>query len=121
MENNFENILTYGKEYLSLSQALVSTMQTTNNTELRNNLKQYLDSVVESNTPLVITRPGSKSVIVMSLDDYNALVETEYILSNKQLMEDLQKAEEDIKEGRVTSQKKGETIEQFLDRLKCTE
>ncbi len=111
----------YVKKYLSLSQTITSTMKTTNYTELRNNLKQYLDSVVESNTPLVITRPGSKSVIVMSLDDYNALIETEYILSNKQLMEDLQKAEEDIKEGRTISQKDGESIEQFLDRLKCTE
>lgn len=111
----------YGNEYLSLSKTIISMMKTTNFTELRKNLKKYLDSVVESNTPLVVTRPKSKSVIVMSLDDYNALIETEYILSDKQLMEDLQKAEEDIREGRVISQKEGESIEQFLKRLECTE
>ena len=111
----------YGNEYLSLSKTIISTMKTTNFSELRSNLKKYLDSVVESNTPLIVTRPKSKSVIVMSLDDYNALVETEYILSDKQLMDELQRAEEDIKEGRVISQKEGESIDQFLERLKCIE
>lgn len=110
-----------GNEYLSLSKTIMSMMKTTNFTELRNNLKKYLDSVVESNTPLIVTRPKSKSVVVISLDDYNALVETEYILSNKKVMEDLQKAEEDIREGQILSQKEGESIDQFLKRLECTE
>ncbi|KAA6319814.1 Antitoxin YefM [termite gut metagenome] len=55
-------------------------MRTTNYTELRNNLKTVLDGVIENSEALIVQRPGNTSVVVVSLDEYNAIKETEYII-----------------------------------------
>ena len=96
-------------------------MRTTNYTELRNNLKSYLDAVVMDNEPLIVSRPGAESVVVISLEDYNAIMETEFVLQRPRLMESLIAAEEDIAYGRVTAQQEGESIDQLLNRISCTE
>ena len=75
-------------------------MRTTNYTDLRNNLKDYLDSVINDCEPLFVHRQASKSVVVLSVDDYNALSETEYITSSPAMMERLRSAEENMKAGK---------------------
>ena len=96
-------------------------MRTTNYTDLRNNLKKFLDAVAEDNEPLIVSRPGAESVVVISLEDYNAIMETDFVLRRPQLMQSLVAAEDDIAYGRVTTQQEGETIDQLLDRITCTE
>ena len=64
-------------------------MRTTNFTDLRTNLKHHLDSVVQDNTPLIVQRPNGESVVVISLEDYNSIIETEYLLSNPANVEHL--------------------------------
>jgi antitoxin YefM len=39
-----------------------------------------MDKVCEDHAPIVITRKNSQSVVMMSLDDYQALEETAYLL-----------------------------------------
>ena len=95
-------------------------MRTTNYTDLRNNLKSYLDAVATDNEPLIVSRPGAESVVVISLEDYNAIMETEFVLQRPQLLKSLLAAEDDIAYGRVTAQQEGETIDQLLDRISCT-
>lgn len=95
-------------------------MRTTNYTDLRNNLKSYLDTVVDNKEPLIVSRPGAESVVVISLEDYNAIMETEFVLQRPQLLRSLQAAEDDIACGRVTSQQEGESIDQLLNRISCT-
>ena len=75
-------------------------MRTANYSELRNNLKHYLDGVINDSEPLLVHRPGNESVVVMSLDEYNSIKETEYIMSSEQTMNDIRKGEEDLKAGR---------------------
>ena len=96
-------------------------MRTTNYTDLRKNLKSYLDAVATDNEPLIVSRPGAESVVIISLEDYNAFMETEFVLHRPQLMKALAAAEEDIAYGRVTTQQEGESIDQLLDRVSCTE
>ena len=96
-------------------------MRTTNYTDLRNNLKSYLDAVAADNEPLIVSRPGAESVVVISLEDYNAIMETEFVLQRPQLLQSLMAAEDDIAYGRVTAQQEGESIDQLLDRITCTE
>ena len=88
---------------------------------MRNNLKSYLDAVAEDNEPLIVSRPGAESVVVISLEDFNAIMETEFVLRRPQLLQSLVAAEDDIAYGRVTAQQEGETIDQLLDRVTCTE
>lgn len=47
----------------------------------RQNLSLVMDTVSDNNETLIITSP-KKKVVMMSLDDYNAMLETCYLLSN---------------------------------------
>lgn len=75
-------------------------MRTTNYSELRGNLKGYLDGVVMDNEPLIVHRPGNTSVVVISLDEYNAMQETQYIMSSPVMMDKIKQAEKNISEGK---------------------
>ena len=48
----------------------------------RANLAKTMDRVCNDHETLIITRNGEKSVVLLSLDDYNALQETAYLLRN---------------------------------------
>lgn len=39
-----------------------------------------MDEVCESHEPVIITRNGQESVVMLSLEDYNSLEETAYLL-----------------------------------------
>ncbi len=56
-------------------------MLVANISEVRKNLKHYVDSVADNNDTLVINGNG-KTVIMISLDDYNRWDETQYLLSS---------------------------------------
>ena len=91
-------------------------MRTANYTDLRANLKGYIDDCAT-----VIINPGNgKGVVMISLDEYNSLRETEYIMSSPEMMEAIRKGEEDIKNGNFISQNEGESIDDFLNRVSCT-
>lgn len=74
-------------------------MKTANYTELRKNLKNYLDGVINDSEPLIVHRPGNESVIVISLDEYNSIKETEYIMKSPAMMDILRRGDEEIKSG----------------------
>lgn len=56
-------------------------METVNYTDLRSNLKHWLNKVVDDVTALVVKRKGSKDLVLISLDEYNSLKETTYLLT----------------------------------------
>ena len=47
--------------------------------QARQNLAKTMDTVCEGHTPVVITRPKAEAVVLMSLADYNGLMETAYL------------------------------------------
>lgn len=49
-------------------------------TTLRANLAGQMDRVCEDHVPIIVTRQASSSVVMISLDDYEALEETSYLL-----------------------------------------
>ena len=49
-------------------------------TAARTNLAKTMDQVCEDHAPIIITRSKSQSVVMMSLEDYEALQETAYLL-----------------------------------------
>jgi antitoxin YefM len=75
-------------------------MRTANYTELRTGLKAYLDTVVHNREPLIVHRSYNNSVVIISLDDYNAMSETAYIASSPSMMERINSAEQNINEGK---------------------
>ena len=57
-------------------------MEVLNFTETRANLKAVMDRVVDDCVPVVITRQRGKPVVMISLDAWNSMEETEYLLSS---------------------------------------
>lgn len=95
-------------------------MKTTSYTDLKANLKSYIDAVIDNYDTVVVNRGNGKGVVMISLDEYNSLKETEYLMSSPDTMKAIHKGEEDIKNGNFISQNEGERIEDFLKRA-CTE
>ena len=49
-------------------------------TAARTNLAKTMERVCEDHSPMIITRSKAQSVVMMSLEDYEALQETAYLL-----------------------------------------
>lgn len=69
-------------------------MPITNITELRKNLYNAVDSVIEYNEPIQITSKKGNAVLI-SEDDYNSLIETVYIMSNPGLVKKIKEGEKE--------------------------
>ncbi len=57
-----------------------------------------MDKVNDDHEPLIITRERQKPVVMMSLDDFNAWKETDYLTRSAANAKDLLQAIEDIRE-----------------------
>jgi antitoxin YefM len=72
-------------------------MEIVSYSETRANLKAILDRVVNDCTPIAITRQRGKPVVMISMDDWTAMQETRYLLSNpnnaRRLMESIAQIE----------------------------
>lgn len=58
-------------------------METVNYTEFRSNLKYWFDKVINDVSDVVIKRKSGKDLVLISLDEYNSLKETNYLLTGK--------------------------------------
>ncbi len=58
-------------------------MKVVNYTDLRGNLKKWMDLVVNDVEELIIKRKNNKDLVLISLEEYNSLKETSYLLSGK--------------------------------------
>jgi len=58
-------------------------MKVINYSELRLNLKMWLNSVIDDAQEVIIKRKGQQDVVLISLDEYNSLTETNYLLSGR--------------------------------------
>ena len=55
-------------------------MEATTYTTVRQNLAKTMEKVCEDHSPVIVTRKKNDSVVIMSLEDYEALEETAYLL-----------------------------------------
>ncbi|WBX73254.1 type II toxin-antitoxin system prevent-host-death family antitoxin [Tenacibaculum pacificus] len=58
-------------------------METVNYTDFRSNLKYWFDKVVNDVSDIIIKRKNGKDLVLISLDEYNSLKETTYLLTGK--------------------------------------
>jgi antitoxin YefM len=72
-----------------------------NYTEFRTSLKKLLDKVEEDNETLIIKRGSGKGTVVISLDEYNSIMETVHLLSSKANSDRLYESIQQIKEGKT--------------------
>jgi len=76
-------------------------MKAANYTEFRKELKQYLDIVEDSNETLIIKRGSGKGAVLISLEEYNSIMETLHLLSSRNNAKRLFESLEQIKDGRT--------------------
>jgi len=71
-------------------------------TEARTGLKSVLDNVVNDVDCTVITRRDADDAVVMSMDHYNSLMETVYLLKSPANASHLSKSIEQFQLGKIT-------------------
>ncbi len=69
---------------------------------LRQNLKSYMDKVYNDHDPLIITRKNNENLVLLSIDEYNSLMETNYLLGNDANAEHLKISIAQYKAGNAT-------------------
>jgi antitoxin YefM len=74
-------------------------------TDLRQNLKTYMDKVIQDNDALIITRKNKENVVLISIDEYNSLMETNYLLSSEANAEHLKKSIAQHRSGKMSARK----------------
>ena len=78
-----------------------------NFSEFRAGLKGYLDSVEDDNETLIIKRKSGKGTVMISLDEYNSIMETMHLLSSKKNADRLYESIEQMKSGKTIQPKLG--------------
>ncbi|RVU29332.1 type II toxin-antitoxin system Phd/YefM family antitoxin [Neptunomonas marina] len=76
-------------------------MRVVNFSEARNKLKSVLDQVVDDADYTVISRRDADDAVVMSLDQFNGLMETVHLLKTPANVAHLEKSIQQYKEGKV--------------------
>ena len=70
-------------------------MQVVNYSHARNNLKSIIDNVCDNNEEVIITTKNDKSVIILSMDEYNR--------THAEIKKSVQKSLEQIERGETIS------------------
>jgi antitoxin YefM len=80
-------------------------MKAANYTEFRTGLKKYLDEVENNNETLIIKRSTGKGTVLISLEEYNSIIETMHLLSSKANADRLYESINQVKAGKVVGKK----------------
>jgi len=71
--------------------------------ELRPDLPKVVDEIDKKWERYVVTKHGKPSVVILSVEDYESLMETLDILADPEAVQGLKKGEEDLRKGRTRS------------------
>ena len=60
-----------------------------------------MDKVYNDHDPLIITRKNNENLVLVSIDEYNSLIETSYLLSNEANADHLKKSIDQYNSGKA--------------------
>ncbi|MDT5076320.1 MAG: antitoxin YefM [Mycobacterium sp.] len=69
--------------------------------EVRANFSRLVDEAVRTHARIEVTRQGRRAAVILSADDYDSIMETLAILSDHELMGEIQEAEAKAEGGQV--------------------
>lgn len=75
-------------------------MLAVNYSTIRENLKAYCDKVTDNNETVIVTRKGEKNVVIISLDEWNAL---QRAVRNAEYLGKVDRSIADLQAGHVVS------------------
>jgi len=87
-------------------------MQVVNFTEARNNLKSLFDDVYHNYEDVIVNRKNGENVVIISLDKYNSMNETEYLMRSPANRKHLMESMKELEEGRIITKDFSKLIEE---------
>jgi len=79
-------------------------MLAVNYTNLRDNMKKYMDKVTDDYETMIVTRKNNKNVVMISEETYNNLLENAYLMGNKANYDWLMESKAQLEQGKVSVQ-----------------
>lgn len=76
-------------------------MLAVNYSEIRKNLKDYCDRTIDNLETVLITRKNDRNVVMISLEEYNNLVENSYIMGDADYYKDLVQRAKDVEDDKL--------------------
>ena len=80
-------------------------MKVVNYSEFRSNLAENLNAVNDDGDTVVVSRSKGKTVVVMSLEEYNSINETLYLNSSPANRKRLEQAVKNMEQGKFIKRK----------------
>lgn len=77
-------------------------MLAVNYTNLRDNMKMYMDKVTDDYETMIITRKNNKNVVMISEESYNNIMENIYVMGNKENYDWLIKGKSQLENGQCS-------------------
>ncbi len=77
-------------------------MLAVNYTNLRDNMKMYMDKITDDYETMIVTRKDNKNVVMISEESYNNLMENIYVMGNKENYDWLIKGKSQLENGQCS-------------------
>ena len=77
-------------------------MLAVNYTNIRDNMKMYMDKVTDDYETIIVTRKDNKNVVMISEESYNNLMENIYVMGNKENYDWLMKGKAQLENGQCS-------------------
>ena len=75
-------------------------MRTTSYNDFSSNIGHIFSSVIDDRDTYIVNGGQERNVVLMSLDEYNSIMETLHIMSSPQTMADIRESEKQFAEGK---------------------
>lgn len=76
-------------------------MLAVNYTNLRDNMKNYMDKVTDDYETVIVTRKNNKNVVMISEESYNNLMENIHVMGNKENYDWLMESKAQLESGKI--------------------
>lgn len=87
-------------------------MLAVNYTNLRDNMKAYMDKVTDDYETMIVTRKNNRNIVMLSEESYNNLMENIHVLGNKTNYDWLMESKTQLEKGEFSAH---ELIEEDID------
>lgn len=79
-------------------------MLAVNYSNLRDNMKAYMDKITDDYETMVVTRKNNKNIVMLSEETYNNLMENVYVMGNKANYDWIMESKAQLESGKISVQ-----------------